>query len=288
VLADNFGNTVHLFERECSIQRRHQKIIEETPSVALDDDTRRKMGQTAVKVAQAADYRNAGTVEFLFDKEGNYYFLEMNTRLQVEHPITEMVTGVDLVVEQIRIAAGLKISDYVMNAKQRGHAIECRIYAEDGENNFLPSSGEILYYQEPSGPGIRVDSGVSLNTVVGVEYDPILAKLVVYAPNREMAIDKMINALKDYKILGIKTSRYFMIEVLSHPQFKAGRTYTDFIETNLSERQVDMESVLEVAAAVSTAASMRTAKISGGGKKETVPSPWQTIGPWEIGARISE
>ena len=288
VLGDNHGNTVHLFERECSIQRRHQKIIEETPSTALTPEVRAKMGAVAVKVAQAAGYRNAGTVEFLFDKNGGFYFLEMNTRVQVEHPVTEMVTGVDLVVEQIRIAAGEPISDYVRNATQRGHAIECRIYAEDAEDNFFPSSGKILYYEEPSGPGIRVDSGVTAGTVVGVDYDPILAKLIVYAPDRDLAINKMINALKEYRILGIKTSRGFMIDVLSHPEFKAGRTYTNFIEAHMSERRPDAGKSAELAAAVSSAALMKKTRALPAGKREELPSPWQTIGPWEIGMRIAK
>jgi len=288
VLADNHGHTVHLFERECSIQRRHQKIIEETPSTALTDEVRKKMGEAAVRVTEAAGYRNAGTVEFLFDKNSNFYFLEMNTRLQVEHPVTELVTGVDLVVEQIRIAAGLEISAYVHKATQRGHAIECRIYAEDGENNFLPSSGDILYYEEPTGPGIRVDSGVTGNSVVGVEYDPILAKLITYAPDRDLATAKMINALKDYKILGIKTSRKFMIEVLGHPEFKAGRTYTNFIERYMSDRKIDFDAAAEMAAAVSSAAMMKSSKSVSAGKKALMPSPWQTIGPWEIGRSISK
>jgi len=288
VLADNLGHTIHLFERECSIQRRHQKIIEETPSTALSDDVRKKMGEAAVNVTEAAGYRNAGTVEFLLDKNSNFYFLEMNTRLQVEHPITEMVTGVDLVVEQIRIAAGLEISEYVFNATQRGHAIECRIYAEDGENNFLPSSGDILYYEEPTGPGIRIDSGADGLSAIGVEYDPIIAKLITYAPNRELAISKMISALKDYKILGIKTSRKFMIEVLKHPEFIAGRTYTDFIERNMSDRNMNYEAEAELAAAVSSAAMMQSSKAVAVGNREVTPSPWQTIGPWEIGQRISK
>ena len=289
VLADNHGNTIHLFERECSIQRRHQKIIEETPSTALTPEIREKMGAAAVKVAEAAGYRNAGTVEFLYDTEGGFYFLEMNTRIQVEHPVTEMVTGVDLVVEQIRIAAGEPISDYVRNISQRGHSIECRIYAEDGEDNFMPSSGKILYYEEPVGPGIRVDSGVAAGTMVGVEYDPILAKLIVHAPDRDMAINKMINALKDYRILGIKTSRRFMIDVLEHTEFRSGRTYTSFIETHMAGRKVDTDEVSSLAAAVSSAAMMRKVNASvGGGKKEMRPSPWQTIGPWEIGMRIGK
>jgi len=288
VLADNHGNTIHLFERECSIQRRHQKIIEETPSTALTDEVRKKMGEAAVKVTEAAGYRNAGTVEFLLDKNSNFYFLEMNTRLQVEHPVTEMVTGIDLAVEQIRVAAGLEISEYVKSAVQRGHSIECRIYAEDGENNFMPSSGDILYYEEPVGPGIRVDSGIAYNTVVGVEYDPILAKLIVFAPNRDLAIKKMINALKDYKILGIKTSRRFMIEVLKHQEFIAGQTYTNFIETHMSERDIDFETSSEIAAAVSSAAMMKKEKPGITGRQEVMSSPWQTIGPWEIGMSISK
>ncbi|MEA1981358.1 MAG: biotin carboxylase N-terminal domain-containing protein, partial [candidate division Zixibacteria bacterium] len=204
ILADSHGNTIHLFERECSIQRRHQKIIEETPSVALNDELRSRMGADAVKVAQAANYVNAGTVEFLLDETGHYYFLEMNTRIQVEHPITEMVVGVDLVVEQIRIAAGEKISDSFKNLTQRGHAIECRIYAEDGENNFMPSTGNVLFYSEPAGPGIRVDSGIQNGVEITIDYDPILAKLIVHAPDRNSAILKMIDALNNYKILGVK------------------------------------------------------------------------------------
>ncbi len=290
VLADNHGNTVHLYERECSIQRRHQKIIEETPSVAVTPEIRKKMGDAAVKVAEACDYRNAGTVEFLLDQEGGFYFLEMNTRIQVEHPITEMVTGVDLVVEQIRIAAGKPISDYVFNAKQRGHAIECRLYAEDGENNFLPSSGKIYYYEEPVGPGVRVDSGATGNIEVGVEYDPILAKLIVHAADRETAIQKMINALKDYRVLGIKTSRRFMIDVLEHAEFIAGNTFTNFIEKNMADREVDHEAIINLAAAVSSVAIMKEEKIPAGTatKREKAPSPWLTIGPWEVGMRISK
>jgi acetyl-CoA carboxylase biotin carboxylase subunit len=287
VLADTHGNTIHLFERECSIQRRHQKIIEETPSVALTPEIRSRMGETAVNVARAADYVNAGTVEFLLDKSGGFYFLEMNTRVQVEHPVTEMTTGVDLVVEQIKIAAGESISDFARNARQNGHAIECRIYAEDAENNFLPSSGEILLYEEPTGPGIRVDSGITRGMTVGVEYDPILAKLVVYAPNRDLAIAKMINALKDYKILGIKTSRKFMMDVLAHSEFKAGRTYTNFIAANMGERTIDGKMV-DLAAAVSSAAIIsKSAAPSGNWGRQVRPSPWQTIGNWEIGMGIS-
>jgi acetyl-CoA carboxylase biotin carboxylase subunit len=287
VIADNHGNAIHLFERECSVQRRHQKIIEETPSTALTPALRAQMGSAAVRVATIAGYRNAGTVEFLLDKNGSFYFLEMNTRIQVEHPVTEMTTGADLVIEQIRIAANEKISDYLIKASQRGHAIECRIYAEDAENNFLPSSGEILYYEEPVGPGIRVDSGITKGSVIGVDYDPILAKLIVHAPTRDLAISKMICALKDYKILGIKTSRRFLIDALNHPEFKAGKTYTNFIEKNMADRALDIEPALELAAAVSSVAMMKKPQASGASSvKSKGISPWQTIGSWEIGMRI--
>lgn len=290
VMADSHGNTVHIFERECSIQRRHQKIIEETPSVAVDDNLRARMGADAVRVAQAAGYVNAGTVEFLLDESGGYYFLEMNTRIQVEHPVTEMVTGTDLVVEQIRIAAGKELSPQFLNLTQRGHAIECRIYAEDGENNFMPSTGLIVHYSEPSGPGIRVDSGVQDGAEVTIDYDPIMAKLIVHAPNREMAIDKMIDALNNYKVLGVKTSKRFMIEALQHPVFKAGKTYTSFIEDHMSERTTDTASFHELAVAAATACQANGSAVVSGGRQgeSTVSTPWQTIGAWEIGDSVHE
>lgn len=292
VIADTHGTCVHVFERECSIQRRHQKIIEETPSVALTPEIRARMGADAVKVAKAAGYVNAGTVEFLFDQSGNYYFLEMNTRIQVEHPITEMVTGTDLVVEQIRIAAGLPLSDGFRSLSQRGHAIECRIYAEDGENNFMPSTGKIVHYTEPVGPGVRVDSGVQPGSEITINYDPIMAKLIVHAPTRDLAIRKMIAALNNYKILGVKTSKRFMIDCLSHPEFAAGRTYTNFIETHMADRPDRSGDIRAIAvAAASVAAASRTAPTGVGGDgiapKDTV-SPWQTIGSWQIGDRIHE
>jgi len=290
VLADTHGNCIHVFERECSIQRRHQKIIEETPSVALDAAARTAMGADAVRVARAADYVNAGTVEFLYDESGNYYFLEMNTRIQVEHPVTEMVTGTDLVVEQIRIAAGLPLNEHLNNLTQRGHAIECRIYAEDGENNFMPSTGKVLHYSEPGGPGVRVDSGITAGMEVGIDYDPIMAKLIVHAPNREMAIVKMIDALHNYKILGVKTSKKFMVDVLSHPEFAAGRTFTDFIEKHLAEREVDLTDYTSLAAALASVASVATpaSNLNGGGTEKKMPSPWELLGNWQIGDSIHE
>jgi acetyl-CoA carboxylase biotin carboxylase subunit len=291
VIADTHGSCVHVFERECSIQRRHQKIIEETPSVALTDEIRACMGADAVKVAKAAGYVNAGTVEFLFDESGNYYFLEMNTRIQVEHPVTEMVTGVDLVVEQIRVAAGLPLSEQFNHLTQRGHAIECRIYAEDGEKNFMPSTGKIVHYREPVGPGVRVDSGIFAGSDVTIDYDPILAKLIVHAPSREMAIHKMIDALNDYQILGVRTSKRFMIDCLRHEEFAAGRTYTSFIERHMAERQVDSATYRRIGAAVAAvAASSRPNAVAAGatGGSPVQASPWQLIGGWQIGDAINE
>lgn len=288
ILADTHGNTIHLFERECSIQRRHQKIIEETPSVVLNDTLREKMGLDAVKVAQAANYVNAGTVEFLLDEFGHYYFLEMNTRIQVEHPVTEFVTGTDLVVEQIRIAAGKSI-DHLKNLTQRGHSIECRIYAEDGENNFMPSTGKIIYYDEPAGPGIRVDSGIKQGSQITIDYDPIMAKLIVHAPDRETAIIKMKNALNDYKILGVKTSKRFMVDVLNHKEFKKGKTYTDFIENNMTSR-IDYNEQFKSIAVSSAAAFMvnQSKKSEIKSADKTIPSPWQSLGHIEIGDSINE
>lgn len=289
ILADKHGNCVHLFERECSIQRRHQKIIEETPSVALNAELRARMGAEAVKVALACDYHSAGTVEFLLDESGNYYFLEMNTRIQVEHPVTEMVTGVDLVIEQIKIANGKKLSFNQEQLGQRGHAIECRIYAEDGENNFMPSIGSILHYTEPAGPGVRVDSGIVCGSEVTIDYDPILAKLIVHAPDRQTAVLKMINALHEYKILGVKTSKKFMVDVLSHPAFIEGKTYTNFIENHMSDRALEPDSFKELAvalAAVATSTRPSVSTASDGGAK--VFSVWNQIGSWQIGDSINE
>lgn len=291
VLADHHGNIVHLFERECSIQRRHQKIIEETPSTALNGELRHRMGADAIKVARAADYTNAGTVEFLLDESGHYYFLEMNTRIQVEHPVTEMTTGCDLVVEQIKIASGQKLSKGFFNLTQVGHSIECRIYAEDGENDFMPSTGTIRYYREPSGPGIRVDSGIVENTEITIDYDPIMAKLIVHAPDRKVAIRKMIVALNEFKILGVKTSKKFMVDVLKHPQFVEGRTYTSFIDAHLAERSSPTDEVKAIAVAAASVATSEASRVgsvstSRSGEGGATPLPWQTIGGWQVGDDI--
>ncbi|MCB0268310.1 MAG: acetyl-CoA carboxylase biotin carboxylase subunit, partial [Calditrichaeota bacterium] len=246
VLADTHGNVVHLFERECSIQRRHQKIIEETPSPALDEKLRQKMGETACRVMTAVNYTNAGTVEFLLDENRNFYFLEVNARIQVEHPVTEMVTGVDLVKQQICVAVGEKLPFSQNDLRQTGHAIECRIYAEDPENNFFPSIGKLLFLKEPAGPGIRVDSGVYGGVDVSHFYDPILSKLIVHAENRTLAIAKMQTALSDYVVLGVKTGIPFMKAVLAHPAFVSGDVDTGFIAKHLPQwkNAVDDDTVL--------------------------------------------
>jgi len=232
VFGDQHGNLVHLFERECSVQRRHQKIIEETPSPLLTPESRQQMGEAAVAAAKAVGYYNAGTVEFIVDPDTfNFYFLEMNTRLQVEHPITELVTGIDLVHWQIRVAAGESFPFSQSHFTQRGHAIECRIYAEDPANGFLPSAGKLLQYIEPRGPGIRVDSGFTVGNEVTHFYDPLLAKLIVYVENREAAIQRMQATLKEFVVHGVITNIDFLQAVLSHPDFANGQVATRWVET---------------------------------------------------------
>ena len=290
ILADEHGNCVHLFERECSIQRRHQKIIEETPSVALDDNLRQKMGDDAVKVAKAANYANAGTIEFLLDKNGSYYFLEMNTRLQVEHPITEMVTGIDLVAEQIKIAAGEKLGKHLYNISQNGHAIECRIYAEDADNNVMPSIGKLILYKEPVGDGVRVDSGVATGSKITIDYDPIMSKLIVHASDRQTAITNMIEALKRYKILGVKTCRHFITKILQHENFANGQTFTNFIETNMTNKPKSsngIETYNELAVAAAAMLSSKSSSLLYSDTDDLPPSPWQMLGDWSIGSSIS-
>ncbi len=230
ILADAFGNCIHLGERECSIQRRHQKLLEESPSVAVDASLRQKLGGAAVALAQKAGYLNAGTVEFLVDENKNFYFLEVNTRLQVEHPVTEMVTGLDLVALQIKIAAGEKLPLAQADVKWNGHAIECRINAEDPSQNFFPSSGKIDVYREPAGPGVRVDSGVYQGWEVGLFYDSLLAKLICWGPNRTTAINRMRRALEEFRIFGIATNIPFHESLLTHRRFNEGDFSTFFLE----------------------------------------------------------
>ena len=230
LLGDLDGHLIHLGERECSIQRRHQKLVEECPSPLVDPELRDRLGRAAVAAGNAVGYHNAGTVEFLIDSNLNFYFLEMNTRLQVEHPVTEMVTGIDLVREQIRIAAGQKLRYQQEDLQIRGHAIECRIYAEDPNNSFFPSPGKIVRLSEPSGPGIRIDGGVYAGCTIPVHYDPLISKLVAHAEDRGQAIRRIQRALREYQIAGVQTTIPFFEVLLSHPQFVRGDLHTHFIE----------------------------------------------------------
>ena len=235
VLADEHGNTVWLGERECSIQRRHQKVLEEAPSPIVDSDMRQRMGEVAVNVAKAANYTNAGTVEFLVDQEKNFYFLEMNTRLQVEHPVTELTTGFDLVHLQIRIAAGEMLPFTQSDVSIRGHAIECRIYAEDPDNNYFPSPGKITVLLQPSGPGIRRDSGMYEGWNVPMDYDPLLAKLIGYGADRQQAIMRLERALYEYFVAGIKTNISLFQRILGDADFQAGKLDTGYLDRLLAK-----------------------------------------------------
>ncbi|MEW5901761.1 MAG: ATP-grasp domain-containing protein, partial [Acidobacteriota bacterium] len=289
VLADNHGYIVHLFERECSIQRRHQKIVEETPSQALTPELRRRMGEVAKKVLQVSGYNNAGTVEFLLDKDRNFYFLEVNARLQVEHPVTELTTGVDLVHQQIRLASGENLSLRQEELRQRGQAIECRIYAEDPANGFLPSPGKILFLQEPRGPGIRLDGGIYSGWEVPIYYDPILAKLIVSAETRDLACARMASALDEYVILGIKTTIPFLKDVICHPSFQEGATTTAFIK-NYFEGWREKDRFPDIMTLALTAAAHRELSLSrpalaAAGEFREVFSPWQALGSWKIGGK---
>jgi len=232
ILADQHGNTIHLFERECSVQRRHQKVVEETPSPLMTPELRKEMGEKAVMAARSVNYYGAGTIEFIVDDSLNYYFLEMNTRLQVEHPITERVVGVDLVKQQISIANGEKLKLNQADLRQNGHAIECRIYAEDPDNNFMPSPGLIQHITEPLGLGVRHDGYVYEGYEIPIYYDPLISKLIVWAGSREEAIDRMRRALYAYKITGVKTSIRFLKRIMECPDFRNGNYNTHFIEKN--------------------------------------------------------
>src|SRR5712671_3662094 len=237
VLADEHGNTVYLGERECSLQRRHQKVLEEAPSPFVDSEMRRRMGEVAVRVARSANYTNAGTVEFLVDQQKNFYFLEMNTRLQVEHPVTELTTGLDLVHLQIRIAAGETLPFSQDDVHMRGHAIECRIYAEDPDNNYFPSPGQITMLLEPSGPGIRCDSGIYEGWTVPMDYDPLLAKLIGYGSDRDQAIGRLTRGLSEYFVGGIKTNIPLFRRILCDRDFQAAELDTGFLDRLLSAEE---------------------------------------------------
>lgn len=233
ILADNYGNVVHLGERDCSIQRRHQKLLEEAPSAALNPKIRQKMGQAAVKAAKSINYVGAGTVEFLLDKYGNFYFMEMNTRIQVEHPVTEMITGLDLIREQIAIAQGEKLSFRQQDIEFRGHAIECRINAEDPDHDFRPNPGKIIAYLPPGGPGVRMDSFVYPDYVIPPYYDSLIGKLIVWGKDRDTAIKRMKRALRECAITGVPTTINFHRKILENPEFLAGNVYTNFVEKNI-------------------------------------------------------
>jgi acetyl-CoA carboxylase biotin carboxylase subunit len=283
ILADNSGTVVHLGERECSVQRRHQKIIEETPSPAVDPALRQQMTEAAVAVARCSGYRNAGTVEFLLDADGRFYFLEMNTRLQVEHPITEWVTGLDIVQAQLRLAAGEPLWLRQHDVGSRGHAIECRICAEDPSQQFLPSPGTIAHLREPSGPGVRVDSGVRAGYAVPMYYDPLLAKVSVWAENRDAARRRMLVALKDYVILGCTTDIPFLLEALEHPAFVRGETHTHFIADHFPSwpgRELH-RTIAAIAAAIDLLRSRPSTQVQPGASAAC--SPWTTLGSWRVG-----
>ena len=283
VLGDEHGHLIHLGERECSIQRRHQKVVEECPSplVLANPELRDKIGEAALRIARAVNYSNAGTLEFLADQQGNFYFLEMNTRLQVEHPVTEWVTGLDLVRWQIRIAAGEPLSIQQPDVKWNGSAIECRVYAEDPENNFFPSPGAIAQYAEPAGPGVRVDGGVYAGWSVPMEYDPLLAKLAVWGETREAATERMRRALGEYRVLGITTNLRFLEELMSDRHFIAGQLHTAFLDEFMQRRQPAhpdtdklMAAVLATAYAAATYAAEERSKATAA--KACEASAWRT------------
>ena len=284
VLADAFGHTVHLGERECSIQRRHQKIVEETPSPALNPELRQRMGDAAIAVARGAGYVNAGTVEFLLDPPtGEFYFLEMNARLQVEHPITEAVLGLDMVEWQVRIAGGGPLTLEQEDIQPRGHAIECRIYAEDPYRNFVPSTGTLLRWRPPSGPGLRLDSGVAEGQEVSIYYDPMLAKLVAWAPRRDLSLRRMEVALAQFLALGVVTNIPLLRAVVEHPQFRQGDYDVGFLEWNpaVTSPSVSGESRLVAQSLAAWASRQPSGPVSpaSAGKTETGFSPWQFTGP---------
>ncbi len=285
ILADTHGNAIHLGERECSLQRRHQKLLEEAPSPAVGDELREAMGSVAVKAAKAVDYVNAGTIEFLLDKDENFYFLEMNTRLQVEHPITEMVTGIDIVKEQIRIARGRALSYKQEEVRFNGHAIECRINAEDPYNNFMPSTGRITHSLLPTGPGVRVDTGVYPGFEITPFYDPMIAKLIVWGETRAQAILRMRRALEEYRIVGVQTNIPFHQTMMDSHRFMGGQYDTRFVEERFSMDEAGegkanhAETAAILATLVAHRQTERSATIVNRNERDT--SNWKWVGRWE-------
>jgi acetyl-CoA carboxylase, biotin carboxylase subunit len=278
ILGDSHGNIVYLFERECSVQRRHQKVIEEAPSSVLTPEIRKAMGECAVNVGKACNYEGAGTVEFLLDENKNFYFLEMNTRLQVEHPVTEMITGIDLVKEQIKVARGEKLSFKQEDLKIHGHSVEVRVYAEDPTNNFLPDIGKLVTYQRPQGLGVRVDDGFEEGMDIPIYYDPMISKLISYGKDREEAINRMVRAIDDYKIIGVETTLPFCKFVLQHDAFISGNFDTHFIKHYFKPEMLakEKEDEAEIAAlfGAKLMAAKKTMKIDAGGDEATV-SKWK-------------
>jgi acetyl/propionyl-CoA carboxylase alpha subunit len=281
IVADAHGHAVHLFERECSVQRRHQKVIEESPSPALTPGLRQRMGAAAVAAALACGYRNAGTIEFLLEgggDEARFYFLEMNTRLQVEHPVTESVTGIDLVRTQLDVAEGAPLPWQQSDLALRGHAVECRVYAEDPAAGFLPQAGPLLVYREPSGPGIRVDSGVEQGAEVPVQYDPMLAKLIAAGETRPAALARAAAALRDFPVLGVRTNIPFLINVLEHPAFVAGDVHTGFIDEHLAALLRTREASDLIAAAAAFARD--NGEPAGSATSGVAADPWRDLRGW--------
>lgn len=281
VMADTRGNVVYLGERECSLQRRHQKVIEEAPSAFVDCELRRRMGEAAVRLARAVGYTNAGTMEFLVDPSRNFYFLEMNTRLQVEHPTTEMVTGLDLVKEQIRIAAGEALSVRQDDIQLRGHAIECRIYAEDPFNNFMPSPGRIRTLRTPGGPGLRIESAIYEGCEVPIHYDPLISKLVAWGRDRDEAMERTRRALSEYVVLGVRTNIPFHRQVLNLPQFAAGEINTEFLESWLVKGLTSQNGAFAEIALIAGALYLHSKKrltASSLGQGGQVDSAWKAAG----------
>ncbi len=289
ILADAHGQIVHLGERECSIQRRHQKVIEESPAPAVDRRLRAALWGAAVRVARAAGYVNAGTVEFLLDRDGRFYFLEVNTRLQVEHPVTELVTGIDLVQAQIHIAAGEPLALRQEDVAWRGHAIECRVYAEDPEAGFAPSPGRVLHLFEPAMPGVRIDSGIRTGQVIPPYYDPIVSKIIAWAPDRPRALRRMGEALRDCVVLGCQTNLSFLRAVIVHPEFAAGRLSTDFLREHMASwrRPAPAPEIIALAAALadaglSAAPGLSAASSTGLSSSVSLADPWQRLRGWRI------
>ncbi|MCB0178362.1 MAG: ATP-grasp domain-containing protein, partial [Anaerolineae bacterium] len=277
VLGDQHGNVIHLGERECSLQRRHQKVIEESPSPIVDEEMRRQMGEVAVKAAQAVNYQSAGTVEFIVDKDRNFYFLEMNTRLQVEHPVTEFVTGIDIVKEMLRVASGRRLRYRQEDIRLNGWAMECRILAEDPANGFMPSIGKITGLNIPTGPGVRVDSGVILGSEITPYYDSMISKLICWGENRAEAIVRMRRALEEYQIVGVTTTIPLHIQLMNSVRFQGGQIHTNFLEKNFVFNQKPNDELQRIAGVAATFVAHNRSK------KAIVldqvgPSPWRVYG----------